>query len=207
MKPASTIRVSLLYFARSQWRNLEKESRPITAPMPNVPRIRRLCPVASPDTRPEMADIIYWYLPRIRRMKLPEMPGSIIAHIAMAPLMKTNHSPSGVLVGERVHITVPSTIPKARRHISLTLQSEMPRRMNIDEAAMSPKKKAHVRIGWLLSRYCISPASEITLMPIPMNRLSRKLPLMCFQNALNFPLRSSFTASVLMDASEPTNSS
>ena len=44
-------------------------------------------------------------------------------------------------------------------------------------------------------------------MPIPIKRERRKLPLMCFQKALNCPLNKSFTASPLMAASDPTKSS
>ena len=49
-----------------------------------------------PETISAIFPIRYSYFPRMSRMKLPEMPGRIIAQIAMAPLMKMNHSPSGV---------------------------------------------------------------------------------------------------------------
>ena len=55
--------------------------------------------------------IIYSYLPSINSMKLPEIPGRIIAQIAIAPLRNINQSESGVVVGERVQITTPKTIP------------------------------------------------------------------------------------------------
>ena len=45
------------------------------------------------------------------------------------------------------------------------------------------------------------------LMPIPATSERRKFPLMCFQNSRILPLKSSLTASALMDAMEPTNSS
>ena len=69
----------------------------------------RFLPKSTPETSPVMTSIIYWYLPRISRMKLPDMPGRIIAQMAIAPLMKMNHSASGVLVGESVQMTTPST--------------------------------------------------------------------------------------------------
>ena len=53
----------------------------------------------------------------------------------------------------------------------------------------------------------MSPARAMTLTPIPATRESRNVPLICFQNALNCPLKRRRTASALMDAIEATNSS
>ena len=80
-------------------------------------------------------------------MKLPEMPGRIIAQMAIAPLRKMNQSASGVWVGDKVHTTAPRMMPPTRNPASFSLQPEIPRRMNMDEATMRPKKKAHVWIG------------------------------------------------------------
>ena len=44
-------------------------------------------------------------------------------------------------------------------------------------------------------------------MPIPSTIETRNVPFMCFQKALNWPLKRSFMASALIDAIEPTNSS
>ena len=207
MKPARTIMVSFCQRARSQWRNFENARIPITAPMANTPMMRRLWPTFTPATRSEIHPMMNSYLPRIRRMKLPEMPGRIIAQMAMAPLRKMNQYASGVWVGDKVHTVTPSPTPRIMKSMSRSFHPLIPRRMNIDEATMRPKKKAHVWIGCHLRRYCIRLAREMMLMPIPMMSESRKLPLMCFQNALNLPLKRSFTASALMDAREPTNSS
>ena len=67
------------------------------------------------ETKAVMAAMMNLYFPRIRRMKLPEMPGRIIAQMAMAPAMNTNQRASGVRVGESVHTTIPSTIPSTRK--------------------------------------------------------------------------------------------
>ena len=206
MKPARTMRVSLCQRARSQWRNFEKPRIPTTAPTRNTQRIRKLL-AKFPLKRPVMTPMMYSYLPRIRRMKLPEMPGRIIAQMAMAPLRKMNHSASGVWVGESVQTVTPRTTPPRTRSISRSFQPLIPRRMNIDDATMRPKKNAQVWIGWLSRRYCISPASESTLMPMPAIRARRNEPLMCFQKSLKRPRRSRRTASMLTDAMDPTNSS
>ena len=79
--------------------------------------------------------------------------------------------------------------------------------MKMEDATMRPKKNAQVWMGKSLRSICISPANEMTLMPIPMKSERRKPPLICFQNALSCPFISRRTASALMDASEPTNSS
>ena len=68
----------------------------MTAPTANVPSIRRLCPKSTPDVRSEIHPIMNWYLPRISSMKLPEMPGRIIAQMAIAPLRNMNQRASGV---------------------------------------------------------------------------------------------------------------
>ena len=207
MKPARTMRVSLFQRARSQWRNFEKPRMPTMAPMANMPRMRRLRPKSTPDTRSEMTPIMYWYLPRIRRMKLPDMPGRTMAQMAMAPLRKMNQRPSGVWVGERVQMVTPRITPRSSSTPSRSFQPLMPRMMNADDATMRPKKKAHVWIGKSERRVCMSPARVMTLMPIPITRERRKLPLMCFQKALNCPFSSSLTASPLIDARELTKSS
>ena len=77
-------------------------------------------------------------------MKLPEIPGKIIAQIAMAPLKKMNQRASGVWVGERVHTTTPRMHPSVMNSPSRSFHPEIPRRMNIDEATIRPKKNAHV---------------------------------------------------------------
>ena len=88
--------VSFCQRARSQCRSFEKDRIPITAPIMNTLNIMRLRPKSTPDTRSEIHPIMNWYLPRISSMKLPEMPGRIIAHMAMAPLRNMNQRASGV---------------------------------------------------------------------------------------------------------------
>ena len=219
MNPARTMRVSLFHLARSQWRNFENARIPTTAPTMNTtitPAAFQNAPASAPaephsapmfSTQVVMLSMMNWYFPRISNMKLPDMPGSIIAQIAMAPLMNTNHRASGVLVGDSVQITTPRMTPKTRNAPSRIFHPDIPRMMKMEEATMSPKKNAQVWIGWSLRSICIRPASATTLIPIPATSDRRKFPLMCFQNSLILPLSSSLTASALMDAIEPTNSS
>ena len=159
MKLARTIRVSRFQRARSQWRNFEKARIPMRAPairtaidqndVQKMPASAPSEPQSAPRfaMTPVMHAIMYWYLPRINRIKLPEMPGRIIAQIASAPLMKMNQRPSGVWVGERVQMTTPSTMPSAAKRPSRTFQPLIPFRMKTDEATIRPKKKAQVWIG------------------------------------------------------------
>ena len=57
---------------------------------------------------------------------------------------------------------------------------------------MSPKKNAHVCIGWKAMTYTISLANENMLMSTPAKSDTRNAPWMNFQNSLNLPDRSSF---------------
>ena len=75
---------------------------PAAAPMMNTITVKKSIRSPLPDTMSAIVPIMYSYLPRMRRMKLPDIPGSIMAHMAMAPQMRMNQSPSGVSVGERV---------------------------------------------------------------------------------------------------------
>ena len=102
-------------------------------------------------------------------------------------------------------MTTPSTTPPIRKRISRRPQPEMPRRMNIDDATIRPKKNAHVWIGKSLSKVCITVARDMTLTPIPTTSDRRNPPLISFQNSLNLPLKNSFTASALIAASDATN--
>ena len=173
----------------------------------NTPASAPDAPQSAPmlDTHPVMLSIIIWYLPSIRRMKLPEMPGSIMAQIAMAPLRNMNQRASGVSVGERVQIATPRAMPSATYSPSRNFHPLIPRRMKMDDATISPKKKAQVCIGWVFSSICINPASDTTLIPMPAARATRKPPLICFQKSRNLPLRSIFTASPFTDAIDPTS--
>ena len=87
------------------------------------------------------------YFPSISSMKLPLMPGSIIAHIAIAPDRNMNHSASGVWVGDSVHTTTPSMMPSTSITKSFPFHPLMSLSMKTDEATIRPKKNAHVGIG------------------------------------------------------------
>ena len=159
MNPASTMSVSLCQRARSQFRNRLNPSMPMTAPARNTastaadsqkrselaPDAPQIAPTFS--THESMHDMMYLYFPSISRMKLPEMPGSIMAHIAMAPLRNMNQRASGVWVGDSVQTTTPRMIPKISSMPSRNLHPEMPFRMKTDDATIRPKKNAQVWMG------------------------------------------------------------
>ena len=156
MNPARIIMVSLCQRASSQCRNLEKDMIPTTAPARKTTRMQadvQNVPASAPEppqraamlpVQPVIDSIMYWYFPNMSSMKLPDIPGSTIAHIAIAPLMKMNQSPSGVWVGDRVHMTTPNMMPKMRNSPSRTFHPDIPFNMNMLEAAINPKKNPHV---------------------------------------------------------------
>ena len=140
-------------------------------------------------------------------MKLPDIPGNIIAQMAMAPQRKINQRSFGVSVGDIRQMAAPAAIPRARASRCLILVRSMSLSISIADAIMRPKKKDHSGMGSLAIRYCISFAREKKLIPIPRIRDIRKFPLMCFQNCPSLPVKSSLNACVLMDLMEPSNSS
>ena len=119
---------------------------PKTAPVPNTPMTGRES-ARLPDVREVMLPIMYSYFPKMSRMKLPEIPGRIIAQMAMAPVRKINHKSSGVSVGESVQTTTPKITPNIVIVTDRSFQEFIPRSINRDDATIRPKKKAHVSIG------------------------------------------------------------
>ena len=93
-------------------------------------------------------------------MKLPEIPGKIMAQIAMAPHRKMNHRWFGVSVGDTRHIAAPAAIPSSRAMMFFILVKSISLRISIAEAIMRPKKKDHRGMGSLAIRYCMSLARK-----------------------------------------------
>ena len=87
-------------------RKCEKAIIPRIAPTAKVARTGMLKSVT--------AFIIKAYLPIRRRIKLPDIPGRIIAQIAIAPEMKMNQYSSVVWLGETRQIYAAITIPASK---------------------------------------------------------------------------------------------
>ena len=85
-------------------------------------------------------------------MKLPEMPGKIMAQMAMAPQRKMNHSAEGVSAGVMTVMNQAATAPTTNPAMLLTSHRVTSRETNHVDASTSPKKKAHTSTGWWTSR-------------------------------------------------------
>ena len=119
-----------------------------------------MMPAAAPITKTAMTGIsnsptacmIYWYLPSSSRMKAPEMPGRIMAQMAMAPESITNHQSSGVSAGVATVIHHAAAAPTAKA--STVRQSQRPICLATSsaEATISPKKNDQMAMGWFVSR-------------------------------------------------------
>ena len=85
-------------------------------------------------------------------MKAPEMPGRIMAQMAMAPESITNHQSSGVSAGVATVIHHAAAAPTAKA--STVRQSQRPICLATSsaEATISPKKNDQMAMGWFVSR-------------------------------------------------------
>lgn len=85
-------------------------------------------------------------------MKAPEMPGRIMAQIAMAPESITNHQSSGVSAGVATVIHHAAAAPTAKA--STVRQSQRPICLATSsaEATISPKKNDQMAMGWFVSK-------------------------------------------------------
>jgi hypothetical protein len=77
-------------------------------------------------------------------MKAPDMPGRIIAHMAIAPDKKINQNASGVSVGERIVMKYATTIPKINDTAVATFHFRMVLNISGEEIRIKPKKNDHV---------------------------------------------------------------
>ena len=87
------------------------------------------------------------YLPISSNMKLPDIPGSIIAQIAMAPEMKINHKSLGVCAGESRQIAAQIAVPISIGRIFDIFDNLMSFNKMNDDATISPKKNDHNGMG------------------------------------------------------------
>ena len=81
ISPVRNISVESRWCFSSQESRWEKQSRPITHPQANSNKISTCMDLAAPR--------IGAYIPSNRRIKLPEIPGKIIAQMAMEPASRT----------------------------------------------------------------------------------------------------------------------
>lgn len=140
MKPISTATVTSCQCLSSHDSRCEKEMMPAAAPTTKI--------TMTGMFRSPTACMIYWYLPSSSRMKAPEMPGRIMAQMAMAPESITNHQSLGVSAGVAtvIHQAAAAPATNARR----LRQSQRPicRATSSAEAMISPKKNDQMAMGW-----------------------------------------------------------
>ena len=85
-------------------------------------------------------------------MKAPEMPGRIMAQMAMAPDSMTNHQSLGVSAGVAMVIHQAIAAPTAKESRVFQFQCPTCRATRSAEAMISPKKNDQMAIGWFVSR-------------------------------------------------------
>ena len=157
----------------SQCSRREKHNRPLPAPRIKTSRNSRSRDLTAASTVP--------YIPSSTRMKLPEMPGRIIAQMARNPDRNTPARPNSILaVGEKA-ISPAAAAPASRHSRRGAVQPSIWRNNTAADARIRPKKNAQSGTGWLSSTQEMSLAREKILVPIPSKRASRKLPLTCCQ--------------------------
>ena len=93
----------------------------------------------------------------ISKMKLPEIPGRIMAQMAMAPDKKMNHSPLGVLAGVASVIRNAMIIPTSKEITTTTRHLTIFRKTNTADIMISPKKKRPHLNGIVAQQVCDEP--------------------------------------------------
>ena len=124
-------------------------------------------------------------------MKAPEMPGRIIAQMAIAPESRINHHVSGVSAGVATVIHHAAATPIRHAATVCTRQRPICLATSSAEATIRPKKNDQMAIGWFVSREVISRASEKIAMAMPSSTGSRNRPLICRQNSFSRSVPSS----------------
>src|SRR5690554_2035269 len=117
-----------------------KLRRPSTQPAANVKIIERLNSLS--------AVMISSYFPRRTKIKEPDIPGKIIAQMAIIPDIKTNQREEDVSVGLISVIKKIETVPIISAIIDPTDHFLIIFPTKKHEATMRPKKNDHNRIGW-----------------------------------------------------------
>src|SRR5690554_2400815 len=87
------------------------------------------------------------YIPSKTRIKLPEIPGSIMAQMAMAPEIKIKGIEVLASAGEITVIKYAITTPATTAMIVVTVHSLIAFDTYMAEATIRPKKKDHTRMG------------------------------------------------------------
>ena len=102
------------YLANIHFNTLEKDKSPITAPAIKTPIVNRFLSFTAPKT--------VSYDPISNKIKLPEIPGKIIAQIAIIPETKINHISSEFDNGGRIVIQKANPVPIIRLIIAPAFQ-------------------------------------------------------------------------------------
>ena len=140
INPVNDANVAILYFLNNQDNILENNTIPIIAPAKKT-KIGAI-------SKFFMANIIVSYVHSSTNMKLPDIQGNIIAHIAIAPQINVHRQveviASGVLVGAVMKKASTQNITKQITHFQSHFTCL---HNNIEEISINPKKKDQIKIG------------------------------------------------------------
>ena len=140
MNPVNAANVGILNFLNNQDNTLENNMIPIAAPAKKI-KIGMI-------SKFFIANIIVSYIHNSTSMKLPDIQGRIMAHIAIAPQINVHHHvdviESGVLVGEVIKNANIQNIIKHITHFQFHLTCL---HKSIDEIRINQKKNDQIKIG------------------------------------------------------------
>ena len=132
--------VGILYFLNNQDNILENSIIPIIAQAKKI-KIGTISKFL-------IANIIVSYIHSKTNMKLPDIQGNIIAHIAIAPQINVHRQveviASGVLVGAVMKKASTQNITKQITHFQSHFTCL---HKSIEEMSINPKKNDHIKIG------------------------------------------------------------
>ena len=169
MKPARMARVTSWARRSSQASRRAKVRSPTTAPIASgASTARSTCVTAASAAS---------YLPSSTSTKAPEIPGSISAHTASAPLNSRKAGASGVTAGVSPTSQNAPTAASTAPAMPPTVQCPTRRATSPVDARISPKNRACTPLGWWVSSQCITLESAATAVAIPSSTASRKPPL------------------------------
>ena len=178
-KPVNSAMVAWWKRCRSQYNKREKHSKPAPQPRMNTSRKTRSSDFTAAST--------VLYMPSRTRIKLPEMPGRIMAHMARNPARKTPARPKSRLATGEKAISPATSTPTSRQAARDSVQPSTCRSRTTAEAKIRPKKNAQSGTGWFSRTQEMSRASDKILVPMPSNSADRKPPLTCAQAPRIFP--------------------
>ena len=121
--------------------NLEKLTNPATHPAANtISSVSSICRTAARTGA---------YIPINTSMKLPDIPGKIIAHIAIAPAKNNPGKPGNDATDGAVAIATASATPILKLIIlSARFSTTSSRNNSSPLASTKPEKNAHSGCGW-----------------------------------------------------------